>query len=148
MSADVPPQTVVWFEAYGSPAPQGSKRHVGAGRMIESSAAVKPWREAVKHAAREAREEYGGLTLNGPLMVRMVFTVRKPASAPKTRRVWPAKRPDLSKLIRATEDAITDAGLWADDALVCCYMQTGKQYVGDPGSMDAPGVAVTIWTME
>src|ERR1700676_3259288 len=31
----------------GIPAPQGSKRHVGGGRMIEMSKAVGPWREAV-----------------------------------------------------------------------------------------------------
>jgi len=30
----------------------------------------------------------------------------------------PAKMPDLSKLVRATEDALTDAGLWRDDAQV------------------------------
>ena len=44
----------ITFEVYGQPAPQGSKRHVGGGRMIESSKAVAPWREAVKWAAIEA----------------------------------------------------------------------------------------------
>ena len=34
-----------------TPAPQGSKRHVGNGRMVESSAKVKPWREAVRQEA-------------------------------------------------------------------------------------------------
>lgn len=33
------------------PAPQGSKRHVGNGRMVEASAKVKPWRFAVSQAA-------------------------------------------------------------------------------------------------
>ena len=34
----------------GVPAPQGSKRHVGGGRLVESSKKVKPWRRAVNAA--------------------------------------------------------------------------------------------------
>lgn len=45
---------MIAFDVYGEPAPQGSKRHVGGGRMIESSAKVKPWRQDVVAAAREA----------------------------------------------------------------------------------------------
>ena len=42
---------VITIRVYGTPAPQGSKRHVGRGVMVESSKKVKPWREAVKQAA-------------------------------------------------------------------------------------------------
>ena len=35
----------------GLPAPQGSHKHVGGGRMVESSKKVKPWRQDVKAAA-------------------------------------------------------------------------------------------------
>lgn len=35
------------FAVFGLPAPQGSKRHVGEGRMVESSKRVKPWRRQV-----------------------------------------------------------------------------------------------------
>lgn len=34
------------FEIPGRPAAQGSKRHVGGGRMIEQSKYLKPWRTA------------------------------------------------------------------------------------------------------
>ena len=34
------------------PAPQGSKRHVGGGRLIEASKRVKPWRQAVAATSR------------------------------------------------------------------------------------------------
>jgi hypothetical protein len=68
---------------YGAPAPQGSKRHLGKGVMVESSKKVKPWREAVKHAALEVRGRMPAMT--GPVHVTVCFTVAKPASAPKTR---------------------------------------------------------------
>lgn len=42
---------IVEFFASGTPAPQGSKRHVGRGIMIESSRKVRPWRAAVVAAA-------------------------------------------------------------------------------------------------
>lgn len=114
--------STIEFIAYGTPAPQGSKRFVGTskagkGLMVESSAKVKPWRMDVKAAAEIARAKLGR-TLDGPLRVEMYFTLPKPKSAPKTRVTYPDRKPDGSKLLRSTEDAITDAGLWADDARV------------------------------
>ena len=125
------------FMAYGIPGPQGSKRHVGNGVMIESSAKVKPWREAVKWAAVEA-----GGRVEGPVSVVMSFTLPKPKSAKKMARA--CKKPDLSKLIRSTEDALTDAGVWEDDARVV-NLVAQKWYVGDPEDMvRRPGVFVQI----
>ena len=43
----------------GLPAPQGSKRHVGGGIMVESSKRAKPWRQDVMH---QARDQYRGST--------------------------------------------------------------------------------------
>jgi Holliday junction resolvase RusA-like endonuclease len=136
---------------YGRPAPQGSKRHVGNGVMIESSKAVKPWRDDVKAAAEKA---IGGMLgdrypLDAPLIVRMVFTMPKPASAPKRRRTWPCRTPDLSKLIRSTEDALTASGVWRDDARVVEYERTAKVFPGeDPEALDAPGVRITIRALD
>ena len=127
---------------YGLPAPQGSKRHVGKGIMVESSKNVAPWREAVKQAALVVLADgQGGLEspLDGPLIVTMEFVLPRPKSAKPDAR--PDKRPDLSKLIRAAEDALTDAGVWADDArVVTC--NASKWYVG-PGC-ERPGMIVTV----
>lgn len=126
----------------GRPAPQGSKRHVGKGVMVESSRHVKPWREDVRQAALLVADDG---PLDGPLAVRMVFTVAKPKSAPKTRRTWPASMPDLSKLVRSTEDALTSAGLWRDDARVVEYDRLAKVYPGeDPEALDSPGVLIAV----
>lgn len=146
----------------GTPGPQGSKKAVGTdgkGRaiLVESSAKVKPWREDVKAAAVLARMRVADghdiamamcnmlPPLDGPLVVSMVFTLRKPASAPKRRRTWPDRTPDLSKLCRATEDALTDAGVWADDARVVEYARLAKVFPGeDRQALDTPGCVITV----
>ncbi len=134
------------FVVYGMPGPQGSKRHVGNGVIIESSAKVKPWRQDVKMAALQARQ--GAAPLDGPIRARMVFTLPKPLSAPKRRRTWPDKKPDLSKILRSTEDALTDSGIIRDDARIVSYSRLEKVYPGeDPEALDAPGVRITLESM-
>ena len=138
---------------YGIPAPQGSKRFVGhsksgRGIMIESSAKVKPWREAVKWAAvevlRQSKDFSRAPRFTGPMLIWMWFTLPKPKSAPKTRQTWPDRKPDLSKLVRSTEDALTDAGVWEDDARII-ECQASKFYPGEEfGSMDNPGCTIKI----
>lgn len=131
---------------HGRPAPQGSKRHVGNGRMIEMSKYVGTWRDDVKAAARAVIEDWvGWVPLDGPLVARMVFTIAKPASAPKRRRTWPSTMPDLSKLIRSTEDALKDAGAIKDDARIVEYSRAAKVYPSeDEESLDVPGARISI----
>lgn len=136
---------------YGSPAPQGSKSFKGmvAGHAVlaESSKKVKPWRQDVKAAALAAVA--GAAPIDGPVLCRMVFTLPKPSSAPKRRRSWPCRTPDLSKLVRSTEDALTEAGAWKDDARVVEYSRLAKVFPGeDPESLHIPGCRITIEPME
>lgn len=142
---------MISFQVFGHPAPQGSKKFVGTtktgrGLLVESSKRVKPWRMDVKAAAEQVCALYPSQTpLDGPLLVSMVFTLPKPASAPRSRRTWPMRKPDLSKLARSTEDAISDAGLWTDDARVVGYTRLAKVFPGeDPDALSAPGVVVRI----
>ncbi|APU20919.1 RusA family crossover junction endodeoxyribonuclease [Actinoalloteichus sp. GBA129-24] len=96
----------------GHPAPQGSKRHVGRGILVESSKAVKPWRESIRWAA-------SGMTRHGagePVAVDLEFVMPRPTSTPKRRTPPAVKRPDLDKLVRAVFDALTSAGTIADDS--------------------------------
>lgn len=143
--------TVLSIVVYGSPAPQGSKKFVGVvnghGMMVESSKKVKPWRQDVKAAALLVRD--GRPSIDGPVSVRMVFTVPKPASSPKRRKIYPMRKPDVSKLARSTEDALTDAGIWSDDARVVQYDRLAKVFPGeDPEALEAPGVRIQINLME
>lgn len=142
------------------PAPQGSKRHVGRGRLIEQSTRVKPWRAAVEEAVETAlvvrhARQYGGLpagpvaALDGPLSVEIAFTVRKPASAPKTRITWPTTRDsgDLDKLLRSTFDALTTAGAIADDSRIV-EVTARKMHPGEGlDALDAPGAVIRVWQL-
>lgn len=129
--------TAFAFYAIGTPGPQGSKRHVGRGVMIESSKKVKPWRQAIVDAAPPI-----AAPLDGPLVVRMIFTLPRPKSISKAFSV-PYRTPDLSKLARATEDAITDIGLWADDARVAEYERLAKVWWPyDDEALPVPGVVI------
>lgn len=119
----------------GSPAPQGSKRHVGNGRMIESSAAVGPWRERV---ALAVHNEHWPL-LAGPVAVDLTFVMPRPKSTPKTRTPPATKRPDLDKMARAILDALTGI-TFADDAQVVELVAI-KRLAG-PGCQ--PGVWITV----
>lgn len=99
----------------GRPAPQGSKRHVGGGVMVESSKALAPWRTVVAwHAANAYRQP----PLDGPVRVRLEFVMPRPQSTPKRSPTPPAtKKPDIDKLARAICDSLTDL-VWRDDSQV------------------------------
>jgi Holliday junction resolvase RusA-like endonuclease len=131
---------------HGKPAPQGSKRHVGGGRMIEQSKRVRPWREAVKEAALRALENTAAHRLDGPVRLDIAFTFDKPASAPKRRRTWPTTRSsgDIDKLQRSTLDALTDAGVFKDDSQVI-DVHARKVFTDDPASpLAVPGAVITV----
>lgn len=135
----------VSFIVYGNAATQGIVGLTKAGRgiLIDDNKRNKSWREDVRLTALTMRD--GQPPMDGPLRARMVFTVRKPASAPKTRRTWPDKKPDVSKLCRSVEDAIVSAGLIVDDARIVGYSRLEKCFPGeDPEALDAPGVRITI----
>ena len=98
----------------GKPAPQGSKRHLGNGIMVESSKAVKPWRVDV---AWKVREQF--LTpFDGPVKLELHFVMPRPKSTPKKSTPAAIKRPDVDKLARAVLDAITGVVVVDDSQIV------------------------------
>jgi crossover junction endodeoxyribonuclease RusA len=99
----------------GRSAPQGSKRHVGRGILVESSREVGPWRERVALFAHNAM--HGQQLITGAVTVRLEFVLPRPVSAPKRRTPPAVKRPDVDKLARAILDAVTGV-IIADDAQV------------------------------
>lgn len=126
-------------EVAGRPAPQGSKdfkglSKAGRGILVESSKLVLPWRDAVKAAAILAAKEHRprGFAPLFPAGVGVVldlrFHFRRPKShygtgrnAGRLRESAPqhhTQTPDLSKLVRSTEDALVDARIVHDDSQV------------------------------
>ena len=123
----------------GRPAPQGSKRHVGNGVMLESSKAVAAWRTTIAwHAAQAYREP----PLDGALCVHLEFVMPRPKSLPKSKPT-PAhtKKPDIDKLARAVMDALTGV-VWRDDSQVTDMHPTKRYAELD----EQPGVQIRVRT--
>jgi Holliday junction resolvase RusA-like endonuclease len=122
------------FFVPGIPAPGGSKRHIGGGRIIEDCKRTKGWRACVALAAMQA----GCVPLDGPLTMSIAFWMPRPKghyrkdgrlkpSAPE----YPTTKPDTTKLVRSTEDALKGI-CWRDDAQVV-YQVASKVYAGPNG---------------
>jgi Holliday junction resolvase RusA-like endonuclease len=150
-----PRTAALTITAYGDPAPQGSKRHVGGGRLIESSKRLPSWRTAVKDAtdaavARRIMDDGApDLPLDGPVVAEITVTVARPKSAPKTRITWPQTRSsgDLDKLVRGILDALDQGGAIADDSRV--VELTARKVYPHEGidALDRPGVVVHLWPL-
>lgn len=114
------------FFVPGKPAPQGSKRHVGRGILIESSKEVGPWRERV---ALQAHNVMAGRSVSdGAVSVVLNFVLPRPKSTPKSRTPAASKRPDVDKLARAILDALTGV-CFSDDSQVvslCAYKRIAE----------------------
>ena len=135
------PEAVTFRVSGMAPAPQGSKRHVGGGVMIESCKQVKPWRILVAQAAADL----GVPIIRGPVSVSMVFLFTRPKghygkrglkpSAPR----WHSVKPDGSKLLRSTEDALSGV-LFEDDARIVSSNVEKRYCVGN----ELPGAVITL----
>lgn len=137
-----PSTDVIAFTALGFAQPGGSKRafrHNHTGRIIvaDDNRKAKPWQAVVASAGHEAMA--GRALLDGPLAVRIVFfqprpkghfgsgrnsAVLKPSAPPR-----PIVRPDVLKLSRTVEDALTGV-CWRDDSLI--VSEKLEKHYGEP----------------
>jgi crossover junction endodeoxyribonuclease RusA len=133
------------FVVYGLPAPQGSKRSLGNGILVESSKAVRPWRTDVKHAALACIPPGWDTTL--PMSLSIVFRFKRPQGQIGKRGVKPsapihctsARAGDIDKLQRSTLDSLT--GVAFDDDRQVVSVNASKRYcVGD----EPQGALITV----
>lgn len=140
---------MIRFTVYGKPQPAGSKRafpfRKRDGKLGVAVSDMNPnardWKNAIASAARLA---YGdGPLLDGPLRVAFVFTFARPkghfgsgsrsqtikGSAPKC----PAVKPDLLKVARGAEDALTGV-IWRDDSQICAEHLV--KFYGEPAQLE------------
>ena len=124
----------------GLPAAQGSKRHVGGGRLVEQSKAVGPWRTVIAwHMARVWKQAL----LGGPVTVALDFVMPRPKATPKRFTPAAVKRPDIDKLERAVFDALTGI-VWKDDSQVIRVLASKR--IAELGEVS--GVLIRIGTEE
>ena len=135
--------TTATIIVHGIPAPQGSKRHLGNGVMVEMSKKVKPWREAVKWAILDAKTP----RIEGPVRVEILFTLERPKKywGAKFKNVRPCSRRggDGDKLTRATWDALTEMRVIEDDSRIVEWAGE-KHYEGSDYGMATPGAVIQI----
>ncbi len=130
---------VVDLIVLGTPAPQGSKRGFVNGRtgrvqMVESSAKVVPWRQAVVSAVLRSATHL--TPFDEPVSVEVAFIFLRPRGHYGTGRnaeVLKASAPDrptsrahgdIDKLLRSTLDGLADSGLLSrDDLVVRCVAE-------------------------
>lgn len=124
----------------GRPAPQGSKRHVGGGVMVESSKALAPWRTLV---AWSVSQRWNGAPLEGPVEVRVGFVMPRPVATSKRSTPPAIKKPDADKLIRAILDSLSGI-CWRDDAQVV-DLHASKR-IAELG--EQPGALIQIGAVE
>lgn len=129
------------FTVYGTPQPAGSKtsgqRGDGTRFVRDSARRSAPWKREVAQAAGAAVNGAG--LLDAALRLDVAFYVPRPKghygarglrpSAPE----YPTTRPDVTKLLRAVEDACTGV-VWRDDAQV--VMQTAAKMYGEPARVE------------
>lgn len=124
---------VIRFTVLGTARPQGNKRRMPNGCMIEL-ATLKPWRSAV---AYEALAAYRGEKLEGPIAMRLRFYVPRPKDHVGKRGLKPSAPPhpharsggDVDKLARAIFDAL--AGIIYRNDKQVVKLDAAVEY-GDP----------------
>lgn len=110
----------------GIPRPQGSKRAVGRGVMIEMSKGLPEWRRTIEWATRSVMTKN---KIHEPLrecVIDVTFYMKRPKShyrtngelLPRYLQMQHTVRPDTDKLLRALFDGIVIGGLVEDDSQI------------------------------
>jgi Holliday junction resolvase RusA-like endonuclease len=141
------------LEIVGDAAPAGSKT-AGKGKggfafVRDACKRTGPWKE---HVARTAAAQYSGPLLSGPLKVTMTFSRIRPTSHYGSGRnadkikdsspVFPVAKPDITKLVRAVEDALKGV-IYPDDSLI--VENANRKLYAPKGQR--PGVKVIVSEM-
>lgn len=151
------PDPSVRFVVYGTPATKGNKsafpvRRGGAltGQVVlreGKSESFKDWNRRVVEVVQGIAED-GAPLLDGPIVASVSFYLPKPSTAPKRKRTWPMRKPDLDKLLRAILDPMIDVVI-ADDARIVEFSRLEKVYAVDATPEDPrPRAEVALWRYE
>lgn len=144
----------------GTPVPQGSKRafvnqHTGRANVVDDNKAkLRTWRDDVRAAVYDVmyRTHWTRIERPSGVSLGIRFHVDRPAGHYGTGRnarvvkpsapANPTTKPDLDKLVRAILDALTSAGVYADDSQVVA-IATWKVYTAPGGPSSGATINVT-----
>jgi Holliday junction resolvase RusA-like endonuclease len=126
----------VTFFVEGIPVPQGSKNVSRWGNVYDANhKELRAWRTEIAKAAHDASDH----VFSGPVHVRVEFILPRPKTV---KRIYPAVKPDLDKLLRALFDGMHCSGhkLLVDDSLVCSTQCSKRYLIGT----ESPGALITV----
>jgi Holliday junction resolvase RusA-like endonuclease len=116
--------------------------------VVDDNPKSKDWKTDIK--AQIYREWNGRELLDGPLWLRLVFYLPRPQShfgsgknagtLRATAPTFPATKPDVLKLARGVEDALTNI-VWKDDSRIV------KEILEKEFTVDLPRVVIQIGTL-
>jgi len=134
------------FTVYGVPQPGGSKKaffnkKLNRNILVDDCKQNKPWRDSVRAAFID---KYPNATpLFGPIRMEITFFMPRPkghygtgknAGTLKPRAaLYHTVKPDATKLVRSTEDALTGYA-WVDDAMIALQI-VSKLYHMNPHAL-------------
>lgn len=141
---------MIRFTVYGKAQPAGSKRGFSRGGrtvVVDANKNAKPWKQEVTGAALGAMTVpansdtigYHIKPLEGPLIVTFAFYVARPKGHYGTKGLrpsapdYPTTRPDLLKLARAVEDAMTGV-VYRDDSQI--VREELEKHYGEPARVE------------
>jgi Holliday junction resolvase RusA-like endonuclease len=149
----------IQFRVVGMPRPGGSKKGffnkaLGRVMIVDDCKGNKTWRQDVKAAVLALPDRPTAL-LDGCLMLDVTFYLPRPqghyGSGRNAAQVkdgappFPNVKPDLTKLVRSTEDALTGI-LWVDDARITD--QAPRKRYCEPGQPPGAEISVCVWERE
>lgn len=138
------------FAIYRGSAARGTREFTGRVVITDKNPDVQLWKQSVILAARPNGRAL--VNLDCPLIVRYRFTLKRPTSVSVRKRPYPIVRPDWDNLIKGTQDALTEAGIWRDDSLIIdgggSLAYTGYFHADGTPAMDQPGCVVEIFSIK
>jgi crossover junction endodeoxyribonuclease RusA len=121
-------RTEFFAVVYGTPRPQGSKRHVGNGILIEASKYLPAWRAEIIHACHQVINQTQDVRkFTEPVAATLNFYLPRPDSVD---RKFPTVAPDLDKLVRAVFDGLEQAGVLENDSQIVS-LDASKAYADE-----------------
>ena len=146
------------FTAVGTPIPQGSARAFNNHVVASNAAKLRPWRATLTAAAIDAMKQHGISRFEHPVVVRAAFYFWRPQNHFRTGKNAHLLRDsaiefpvghgsgDLDKHQRALGDALQDAGVVRDDALIAKWISE-KRWCGPDELLHHPGAVVHVTSL-
>lgn len=152
--------TTLTIDVLGTPAPQGSKKgfynpKLGRVQIVEDAKQkTRTWRQDVLTAAVDAQPD-GWEAIDDPVWIEVRFYFKRPTSHFGTGRnagvlkdsapAYPAVKPDIDKVLRATLDGLANAGCYVNDSRVVS-VTVEKRYVDQRRRLE--GAHIELYTLD